>query len=160
MPNWISKGGLMYPAKERVALTNNSDKPIIVDGKEIQPGEPYIYEGSDRAAEYELAQMYGVDEEGKPKQGYIGIDCLKDPEMIMRAKQLGYNTVDEYARAMGYNPELAEKQIKEKEKVIVKHEQPKKSEGIRKSGGGTDFSGQGEDVYGGFGNNPDGLGKR
>ena len=60
MPSWISNGGKWVPAKEKIALTNLSDKAIKYKGKDIEPGEPFIYEGADREA---LAELHRIGEE-------------------------------------------------------------------------------------------------
>ena len=150
MPTYVSKGGVFYPAKEHAVLPHLSGT------------ENEVYDGPDRAAELELAQAHGVDANGKPKLGTFGIDFRHDPDLINRARSLGYKDVEEYAKAMGYNdtPEQEAAKIAEKEKVVNKYEQPKRVEANAKLGGGVDTSGQGNDKLGGFGNDPDGLGKK
>ena len=71
MSRWISdEKGLLHPAKESVPLYNRTNKPIKIeqtadDGKKfiqtIKPGQPYIYEGPDRAAMFQW-----WEENGKP----------------------------------------------------------------------------------------------
>jgi len=151
MPTYISKGGIFVPAKEHAVLPHLSGT------------ENEVYDGPDRAAEFELAQAHGVDAAGKPKVGSFGINYLNDPDLINRARSLGYKDVKEYAKALGYNAtkeqEIAE--IKEKEKIVNIHNTPiKRKAANEKLGGGTDTSGQGNDKLGGFGNDPDGLGKK
>ena len=149
-PSYISKGGEFYPAKEHVVLPHLSGT------------SNEVYDGPDRAAELELATAHGVDANGKPKQGFFGIHYRNDPDLINRARSLGYKNVAEYASAMGYNdtPEQEAAVIKEKEKKVSNPNAPiKKGEGVQKLGGGTDTSGQGNDVYGGLGNDPHGLSK-
>ena len=41
MSRYVSKEGVWFPAKEKVALVNRSGKPKKIGGKVIQPGEPY-----------------------------------------------------------------------------------------------------------------------
>ena len=151
MPTYNSKGGVFVPAKEHVVLPHLSGTANEV------------YDGPDRAAEAELAEAHGVDAAGKPKQGHFGIHYKNDPDMINRARSLGYKNVEEFAQAMGYNetPEQEALAIKEKEKIVVNPNAPiKRNKANAKLGGGTDTSGQGNDIYGGLGNDPDGLGKR
>ncbi len=128
MARYVSKDGVWSSAKEKVALTKN--------------GEPYVYEGPDRAAEFEFFKA-GVKT--------FGMDFHYDPDLINRAKQLGFKDVNEYASAMGYDKEKAEKDFKENAAFVTKHELPARKEGIEVFGGGVDKSGQGNDILGGFG---------
>lgn len=154
MPNWITdEKGLWHPAKERVALKNNSDKSIVNPsatwsnffGQMVGPGEPYIYEGPDRAAMFELFDQ---------KVENLGHSFFTDPDLITRARQLGYKDVEEYALVMGYDEKKAKERFAKAGAVITKHELPKKVEAIKILGGGIDKSGQGQDVYGGFDDPP------
>ena len=77
MPSYVSKDGVWYPAKEHVVLPHLTGTPNEV------------YDGPDRAAEFELAQTFGIDEDGKPKETTFGMDFRTDPELINRARQLG-----------------------------------------------------------------------
>ncbi len=78
------------------------------------------------------------------------------PDLINRARQLGYKDVDEYARIMGYDKEKSEAVFKEKAAVIEKHKEPERKPETPMLGGGKDFSGQGNDKLGGFGTPPSG----
>ena len=142
MANYVSIDGVWYPAKEKVALKNLSGKPKVVDGKEIKPGEDYIYEGADRGALFELYRA-GVEK--------FGIDFHHDAELLNRVKQLGFKNVDEYAKTVGYDKEKIKKEAEEKISKVNLHELPAKVKGIEILGGGVDTSGGGQDKYGGFG---------
>ena len=142
MPQYISKDGVWHVAKEKVALVNHSDKAREINGKMVGAGEPFIYEGPDRASLYELFKL---------KVDTLGIDFRKDPDLIGRVRQLGYKSVDAYAKDMGYDAEKVEKEFAEKASVVSMHELPAKVEEIDTLGGGRDFSGQGNDMKGGFG---------
>ena len=72
MPSYVSDSGVFHPAKERAALTR-----VLPDGTT----EPYIYEGPDRAACFEI---WNQDKTGNTTT--MGIDFHDDPEMINRAK--------------------------------------------------------------------------
>ena len=149
MPTYVSKNGVFHPAKEHAVLPHLSGTPNEV------------YDGPDRAAMHELALAHGVDTNGKPKELTFGIDFRNDPDMINRARSLGFKNVDEYARAMGYN-KTKEEEAKinaEKDNIVNKYEPPKRSEEHKMLGGGTDTSGQGNDTYGGLGSDPHGLSK-
>ena len=67
MSSWTSFEGVWYPAKEKVGLINHSDVAIKnpISGEEIGPGEPWIYEGPDRAA---LLELYEADKSGKKQR--------------------------------------------------------------------------------------------
>ena len=142
MPSYISNDGVWTPAKEKVALVNNETKPITVNGKEVGAGEPYIYEGADRAAEFELFQA---------GEKTFGVSFWKDADMIQRAKNLGYKDIMEYAKEMGWEQKKSQEDFEKKASVVQKHEAPKKSKAREMDGGGKDLSGGGNDVYGGFG---------
>jgi len=153
MPTYISKDGVCHPAKERVALRNNSNETIKNPsaewskfyGEEVKPGEEYIYEGADRASLFELYLQ---------KVETLGIPFWDDPDLVSRVRQLGYKDVKTYARAMGWDKEKVEEEFKKKAEVVNKHELPNKVAAIKKLGGGIDTSGQGKNRYGGFGEVP------
>ncbi len=142
MAQYVSIDGEFFPAKERVALKNLSGKTKEVDGKEIKPGEDYIYEGADRAALFELYKA-GVEK--------FGIDFHHDAELLNRVKQLGFKNVNEYAKTVGYSKEKTKKEAEEKIAKVTAHELPAKVKAIEQLGGGIDTSGGGQDKYGGFG---------
>ena len=139
MPRYISKDGVWYAAKEKVSLIDHKG----TDGR--QPGEPYIYEGPDRAALLEFFRA-GVE--------HFGVDFHHDPELLHRVRQLGFKNVAEYAKSVGYDKEKVEKDFDEKAAKVSKHEIPKKVKAIEIMGGGTDTSGGGQDRLGGFGAQP------
>ena len=87
MPTYVSINGVWKPGKEKVALVNRSDKAKVINGKSIQPGEPYIYEGPDRAALYELFES---------KVDTFGMDFRTDPQMIEVVRKLGLGNMKEY----------------------------------------------------------------
>ena len=150
MPNYVSHGGEWHPAKERVALKNISGKTIKnpsdasskFANEEIKPGEDFIYEGADRAALYELWLN---------KSETLGMDFRQDAELINRVRQLGYKSVAEYAKLMGYDANKAKEEFDKKATVVVKHDLPAKVEAINTLGGGNDSSGSGNDRFGDFG---------
>ena len=150
MANWVSDGGLLVPAKERVSLKNHSGKVLKnpsaswskFAGEEVQPGDDFIYEGEDRAALFTLF---------KEKVDHLGQDFRKNIEMVNLSRQLGYKTVDAYAKAVGYDAEEAAKFFKERAAETVKHELPARAKEVARMGGGSDTSGNGADIIGGFG---------
>ena len=141
-PKYISKDGVWHPMKEKVSLTNHSDKPIEYpngSGVFVQPGEPFIYEGPDRAAMFELF---------KAKQETFGMDFRKDPDLINRVRQLGYKSVEAYAKDIGYDEEQVKKDFEAKSSVVNMHELPERVAAIEVMSGGSDTSGGGNDRSG------------
>lgn len=145
MPNYISKDGIFYPAKEKIGLVNHSNQVITNPsatwsnhyGEKVEPGDPYIYEGPDRAAMYEL-YLQGVET--------LGQDFHLDVELINRVRQLGYKSIDDYAEIMGWKKSKSEQQFKEKATVVTKHELPQKVKELELDSGGP--------IKGGFGEPP------
>jgi len=152
-PKFTSKDGIWHPSKERVALKNHSNKTIVnpseegskYAGEKIAPGADYIYEGSDRAALFELF---------KDKVSEFGQNFHHDIELISRVKQLGYADVDEYAKVMGYDKEKVEAEFNKNASIVNQHELPKKVAAIKELGGGVDTTGSGNDMAGDFGEPP------
>jgi len=151
MPSWVTDElGRWFPKKEKVALKNNGNEAMVNPsatwsnhyGEVIQPGEPYIYEGPDRAA---MLQLF------EEKTEWLGSDFHMDPELISRVKQLGYPDVESYAVVMGYDRVKAKKRFEEATASINKHEPPPKVKPIDALGGGLDTTGGGQDTKGGFG---------
>lgn len=142
MPRYISKDGVFHPAKEKVSLVNYG-KPFKDEktGEMVNTGDPYIYEGPDRAALYELWKN-----DPKGKVSTMGRDFRFDPEFMNRVKQLGYKDVEEYLKIIGFDPEESEKEFTEKASVINKHELPKKVKFVQNFSGGSENAGEGNDV--------------
>lgn len=145
MPRYVSNKGVWFPAKERIALKNLSGKTKVVDGKEIEPGDDYIYEGPDRAALFELFKE-GVET--------FGQDFRKNPEFLQGVRNQGFPSVEEFLKFIGYDEKKAEEEFEKKASKVHKDEIPKRVEMVRTLGGGTDTSGGGQDRYGGFGPQP------
>ena len=126
MPSYNSKDGVVTPAREKVSLVNETGKTITVNGKQIQPGEPYIYEGPDRAA-VEYLKEQGVD--------HLGQHFTKDPEIIMRARQFNM-TVDEFCQTAYYTDEMrARMQAEAASQTVLHRDLPRKSASQFRSGG-------------------------
>lgn len=135
MPRYVSKDGEWYPALEKVSLIDHVGK----DGR--QPGDPYIYEGPDRAALFELFKA-GVEK--------FGVHFMHDSDLIRRVKELGYKDVKEYAKSVGWDEKKVMEEFNKKAAVVTKHELPTKVKMIETMGGGLDTAGQGQDKKGGF----------
>ena len=156
MPNYVSKGGKWYPAKERVALKNFSDKVIVnpsTDEKfkdeEIKPGEDYIYAGADRAALFEL---------WKEKVDHLGEDFRTNPEFLQAVRNMGYTSYKAYLKDIGFDEKKMESDFNEKAEKVNKHELPTRVKAIDVLAGGKDTSGGGKDIRGDF-NSPPGFEK-
>jgi hypothetical protein len=139
MPSYVSKGGIIVPAKEHAVLPHLSGT------------DKEIYDGPDRAAEEELATAHGVDANGKPKVTFFGSHFRKDPDFINRVRQMGYKNIDDYLADIGYNEEEEIKKADLKAAEIVVHKEPAKTPVVKTLGGGTDKSGQNKSYTGGFG---------
>ena len=87
MPSYVSYEGVMYPAKEKVGLVNNSGKEMKhpITGEVIAAGDPYIYEGPDRAAMFEL---YMADKSGKTVT--FGQHFSQNTDFLQMVRNLGF----------------------------------------------------------------------
>ena len=132
MSKWVSKEAEWYPANEKVGLTKKD-------------GTPYIYEGPDRAALFELWQQ---------KVDKLGMNFRHDPDLINRIRQLGFKDMKEYLKHIGYDEEKAQENFDKNASVVNLHELPAKVAAIEVMGGGTDTTGQNKDIPGGFGEAP------
>jgi len=148
MPTYISKGGKWYPAKEKVALKNYSDKTIKnpstdekLKDEEIKPGEDYIYSGPDRAALFELWQN---------KVEHFGEDFRTNPEFLQAVRNMGYSSYKKYLKDIGFDEKKMEENFAKKAEEITSHDLPKKVKALNTLAGGRDFSGSGQDMRGDF----------
>lgn len=149
MPTYVSHEGLMYPAKEKVGLVNNSGKAMKhpITGEMIGAGDPYIYEGPDRAAMYEL---YLADKSGNTVT--FGQHFSQNTDFLQMVRNLGFKDKEEYLKFIGYNAEENKKQFEQKASVINKHELPQRVAAVKVLGGGKDYSsGSRNNRYGGMG---------
>ena len=147
MPRFISKNGIWHPAKERIALKNLSGKVKIVDGKEVEPGDDYIYEGPDRASLFVLF---------KEKVETLGQDFRKNPEFLQAMRNQGFNNVEEYLELVGYDEKKIEEDFKKNAAVVNRGSIAKRVASVKTMGGGVDTAGTGKDKLGGFGPQPEG----
>ncbi len=146
MPTFVSKGGKWYPAKERVALKNNSDLTIKnpstdekLKNEEIKSGEDYIYAGPDRAALYEL---------WKEKAEHLGTDFRQDPEFLQACRNMGYTSYKAYLKDIGFDEKKMEEDFTRKAEEVNKHDLPKRVAALDILAGGRDTSGGGQDMKG------------
>ncbi len=110
MPTFISSNGIWTPSKERV----------------YDPKKDEIYEGPDRAA---LDMLKENDAKS------LGMDSAKDPENIMRARQLGISVDELLERNVPPTPEALEK-AEEAKNAVTTHAEPKRKKGVKPSKGG------------------------
>lgn len=141
MPNFISDNGKWYPAKEKVGLENKSDASFEYDGKTIEPGEPFVYEGPDREALKEL-ELQGLE--------FLGKDFRNDPEFLQGIRNMGFQDVEDYLSVVGYNEDKAKKDFKEKASKVKSHEIKERVQAIKVLAGGQAPNKE-EAVVGGFG---------
>ena len=146
MGEFKSIGGVWHPKQEKnLALKNKSDVTMVVDGKDIKPGEDFIYNGPDREA-----KRFIIEEEG-PGSKTMGRHFTRDPEFIKAVKTMGFNNAEEYLKFIDYDEDV----LKKKESELldeVSHQAPEEHEETLISGGGKDMSGtKANDSIGGFG---------
>jgi len=143
MPTYVSDKGVWSPAKEVIGLTNVSEKSFKYKGKTIKPGQPFVYEGADRAALQELHAQ---------KVETLGSDFRHDPEFRQAVRNQGFENVEEYLKYMDYDEKADSEKFKKMATKVTAHEMPEVVKEIKQMGGGKDFSGnRGNDVIGGFG---------
>ena len=128
MPRYNSDLGKWRPAKEKVGLTNEA-------------GEPYIYEGPDRAA------LEVLKEQGFEEQGYMGEDFRDNADSIEVAAKFKCADPEEYARKRGWNPEKSKETLEANSKVVHGHKAPERKQATKPQGGGVH-------IQGGFGDMP------
>lgn len=111
MPEYVSRAGILMPKKEVVQT------PVNVE--EILAGKTGIYMGEDRASINQMIEQGYMtpDVEGKYEYtgedstfqshsntksnrytllSYPGNDCFEEEDMLVKARSLGYNSVEEY----------------------------------------------------------------
>jgi len=137
MPNYVSVLGEWKPAQE------------FYINPTAKRGENPVYDGPDRAALDYMKENGHVDEDGKPTSFGEPYNALE--ENIIKAREMGYKSVDEYLIARNKDPKKLREMQEKKLGVIVEHKNPeKKPAGVFESGG-DDMSGSGKGRKGGFG---------
>lgn len=121
MPKWVSKDGVCVPSKERVALTDKN-------------GEPYIYEGPDRAA-VEYLKEQGVES--------LGVHFSQDPELIARVRQIHNISMKEYMDMCGYDENTTRAKFDKHLNEVNIHENPARKPGLKPRTGGINTAGEG-----------------
>lgn len=145
MPNYVSVLGTLVPKKERVALRNNGNQAFVYNGKKIEPGEDFIYEGPDRAALIELHEK---------KVESLGGDYRLNIDFLTNVRNLGFSSPDEYLKFLGLDEAEMRKKAEEEASKVTLHELPKRVKAIEQMGGGDDMA-TGKILYkGGFGEPP------
>jgi hypothetical protein len=139
MPSYVSYEGTLFPAKEHVVLPH------------LTGTEKEVYDGPDRAAEFELAQAHGTGEDGKPLQVTFGQNFRSNPDFINFVRQQGFTNIDEYLKFIGYDAAKSKEVFDKKAADINKYQPQKRNPEKLIMGGGIDTSGKGGDLIGGFG---------
>jgi hypothetical protein len=146
VPNYVSKGGVWHPAKEKVALKNYGNKTIKnpstdekLKDEEIKSGEDFIYSGPDRASLFELWQA---------KVEHFGEDFRTNPEFLQAVRNMGYSSYKKYLKDIGFDEKKLDEDFNKKSEVVNLHELPKKVKAIETLAGGRDTAGQGQDLKG------------
>jgi hypothetical protein len=147
MSNFVSLGGKMYAAEE-----------YYVNGKAPEGVDP-IYKGPDRAAMKSIMKekaLPGETWEELVERGehYIGFDGRENDDMLLRARELGFDSVEDYLK-MRKKIDFEEMVKKQAESLVgrerVKHKNPERhSSSLEYNSGGADTSGQGNHIKGGF----------
>lgn len=155
MPTFISKGGVLHPAKESVSLIYRGKVAIprkdLPEGVTIpnsaeflEPGQGFLYDGPDREA---LNVMFRENPDGS----LIGSDFRNDPDFIQMTRTRGFNTVEDYLKSIGYDEAKETAKFNERASKVQSHEVSKRVEEIEVLAGGKDYAGAGADTVGGFG---------
>jgi len=150
MSRFTSLEGKWVPQKERVHLNNNTGKEItnpseegsLFFGEKVAPDTVFIYEGPDRAA---LLDLYLAGETE------FGQDFRSDMDFQSRVRQLGFKSDKDYLKFIGYKEDDQIKKSKEDLSVVNAHKLPERAKEIKMLGGGSDLSGNNNNIYGGFG---------
>lgn len=119
MPSYDSRDGVWTPKTEKVALVDK------------ETGEPFIYEGPDRAAT-EYLKSQGVES--------LGVLFYKDPEIIIRARQLNMS-VEEFCELHMNTPEKRDAYFKERHSKKQLHRPEPRKQGSKFESGGKDTAG-------------------
>lgn len=141
MPNFVSILGEWKPKKE-----------YHIDAKAKRGTNP-VYDGPDRAAvEYMKANNH-VDENGNPTS--FGERYDSQDELIIKSRELGFKSVDEYLIARNKDPKKLRAIQEKKLEEYVDHEAINKVPAGVFESGGDDVSGSGKGRKGGFGDAAD-----
>lgn len=110
MGSWVSELGVWKPAKEKAVNRDTGE----------------LYEGPDRVAT-EFLKEEGVS--------HLGMDARKDPENIMRARQLGMSVEEFLQMNVPPTPEALANEEKKKN-LVVTHYTKKTKKGVNVGRGG------------------------
>lgn len=150
MGEFVSVLGKWSPKRESAMMKNTFGKTIesqfitANDGSHVaKEGENFLYNGPDREA-VKMLREQGVE--------YFGKDFRNDTEFIQATRNLGFNSVDDYLKHIGFNEK---EYIEKQEKLagsVVSHETPEQIDEVLELAGGRDFTGnKANNAIGGFG---------
>lgn len=141
MPSYVSKNGVWEPAIEKVSLVHPKGHP--------QEGEPYIYEGKDRAA---LEAIQAGEITSQP--------FWKDTEFINRVRQLHNMSMKEYMDANGFDEKTSNAEFEKKlAKVNLHKPEPRNPAKKQRSGGANTAPGGSGSIDGDFGGRAEAMAK-
>lgn len=159
MPEFVSDKGKWYAAKEKIGglvysgkkTYKKADLPesVVIVGDILNPGDPFMYDGADREA-LKMLQKEGYDFNG---ERIMGQDFRHNTEFIQSTRTLGFQSLDEYLKFIGYNEKEDDEKFKERAERTKSHEVSKKVNAINVLAGGRDMANPGGDseLIGGFG---------
>ena len=139
MGKWISDGGLMFPANERVGLTNNTGKTLTnpsMEGsmfyeEQVADGQDYIYEGPDRDS------MKYLKDQGFLEQGYMGTHFMNSNDMFELARAKGYDNVEDYIKkTTAWDEDKSKEVIEKRKKEFFTRKAPERVKAVNLKGGG------------------------
>ena len=149
MAKFVSVMGKWYPAKEQATMKNTFGKTIESDlivgptgSHVVKEDELFIYTGPNREAVKMLKEL-GEDS--------LGNDFRKDPQFLQSVRNMGFNSVSEYLKNIGFNEKETFEEQMSLIDIISSGDKVKQKE-IIELAGGRDFTGNKmNDVIGGFG---------
>ena len=127
MPEYKSFKGIWTPKKEETYVDYALSKDKRNKGRKSE-----FYSGPDRAAQQQL------DEAG---QEFFGGDITRDPENIMRARQMNMS-IEEFLKLNEPPTEKQAKAEEDKKTAVVDHALPTPKRGVQPQGGGVTIRGK------------------
>lgn len=124
MPTFISVQGEWKPAHEHVVLPH------------LQGTKNEVYDGPDRAALYMLWEQSGKPTDPKQAMTILGVHFKKDPEFLARVRQMGFNNVDEYLKAYGYDEKAELERMSKLADTVQSHQVVSRGKLIESQHGG------------------------
>lgn len=121
MPTFISVQGEWKPATEHAVLPHMTGK-FDKEGKSLE-----VYDGPDRASLHMLWEQSGKPTDPKQCMTSLGSSFKKDPEFIARVRQMGFNSIDEYLKAYGYDDKAELERMNKLATTVTSHQVVKRA---------------------------------